>query len=113
MGKGPRRLRVDFGTETLTHYGGVYLVHRFLTRIGLKHAVAREIRVLQRNNRYSVGETFLAVLYPMILGLEDVAVGRVQQAPVRPGRSRGRTAAAAAKAVTPTASQTTTSPQRV
>jgi len=63
---------VTFGAKTLTHYGGVYLVHRFLTRIGLKHAVAHDIRVVQRNNRYSVGEMLLTVLYPMILGLERI-----------------------------------------
>jgi hypothetical protein len=72
MPKGPRNLIVDFGSESLTHYGGAYLLHRFLTRIGLKHAIAREIRVAQRNNRYSVGEMVLAVLYPMILGLERI-----------------------------------------
>lgn len=70
MPKGPRTLRITFGAETLTHYGGVYLLHRFLTRIGFKHALAQDIRLVQRNNRYSVGEMFLAVLYPMILGLE-------------------------------------------
>ncbi len=70
MGKGPRSLRVEFGAESLTHYGGVYLLHRFLTRIGLKHAIARTVRLPQRNNRYSVGELCLATLYPMILGLE-------------------------------------------
>lgn len=55
MPRGPRKLRVTFGAKTLTHYGDVSLVHRFLTRIGLKHAVAHDIRVVQRNNRYSVG----------------------------------------------------------
>jgi hypothetical protein len=54
----------------LTHYGGVYLVHRFLSRLGFKTAVAQSLRLTQRNNRYSVGETLLALLYPMILGLE-------------------------------------------
>lgn len=72
MPRGPRKLRVTFGAKTLTPYGGVYLVHRFLTRIGLKHAVAHDIRVVQRNNRYSVGEMLLAVLSPMILGLERI-----------------------------------------
>ena len=72
MPKGPRTLRIVFGAETLTQYGGVYLLHRFLTRIGFKHAMAQDIRLVQRNNRYSVGEMFLAVLYPMILGLERI-----------------------------------------
>ena len=60
MPKGPRTLRIVFGAETLTQYGGVYLLHRFLTRIGFKHAMAQDIRLVQRNNRYSVGEMFLA-----------------------------------------------------
>jgi hypothetical protein len=35
-------------------------------------AVAHDIRVVQRNNRYSVGEMLRAVLYPMILGLARI-----------------------------------------
>lgn len=70
MPRGPRKLAIRFGATTLTHYGGVYLLHRFLSRIGFKGTVARHIRLVQRNNRYSVGEIFLALLYPMFLGLE-------------------------------------------
>ena len=72
MPKGPRKLGVAFGTATLTHYGGVYLLHRFLTRIGFKHAIAQDLRLVERNNRYSIGEMVLALLYPMILGLERI-----------------------------------------
>jgi hypothetical protein len=72
MPKGPRNLVIAFGAETLTHYGGVYLLHRFLSRIGFKNAVARNVRLVQRNHRYSVGEMLLALLYPMILGLERI-----------------------------------------
>src|SRR6266700_2050991 len=72
MPKGPRKLIITFGNQTLTHYGGVYLLHRFLTRIGLKNAIATEIRLIQRNNRYTVGELLLAILYPIILGLERI-----------------------------------------
>ena len=72
MPKGPRQLSVFFGAANLTHYGGVYLLHRFLTRIGFKRAVATDLRIAQRNNRYSVGEMLLALLYPIILGLERI-----------------------------------------
>lgn len=61
---------MTFGAKSLTHYGGVYLLHRFLSRIGFKQAVAMQVRVAQRNHRYSVGEMLLSLLYPMILGLE-------------------------------------------
>jgi hypothetical protein len=70
MPRGPRKLAVRFGAATLTHYGGVYLLHRFLSRIGFKDSIARHVRLAQRNNRYSAGEMLLALLYPMILGLE-------------------------------------------
>ena len=70
MPRGPRRLAITFGAKNLTHYGGVYLLHRFLSRIGFKDSVARYVSLIQRNHRYSVGEMLLALLYPMILGLE-------------------------------------------
>ena len=79
MPKGPRKLVITFGNQTLTHYGGVYLLHRFLTRIGLKNAIATEIRFIQRNNRYTVGELLLAILYPIILGLERIETTQLLQ----------------------------------
>jgi hypothetical protein len=72
MPRGPRNLAIRFGAGTWTHYGGVYLVPRFVSRIGFRDAVAREVRWVQRNNRYPVGEMLLALLYPMILGLERI-----------------------------------------
>jgi len=72
MPRGPRKLAISFGERSLTHYGGAYLLHRFLTQIGFKDAVASEMRLAQRNNRYSVGQMLLALLYPMILGLERI-----------------------------------------
>src|SRR5881397_4146303 len=79
MPKGPRKLVITFGNQTLTHYGGVYLLRRFLTRIGLKNAIATEIRLIQRNNRYTVGELLLAILYPIILGLERIETTQLLQ----------------------------------
>jgi hypothetical protein len=68
MAKGPRNPIVDFGNESLPHfmYGGAHLLHQFSTRIELNSAIARKVRVAESHNRYSVGETLLAVLYPMI-----------------------------------------------
>lgn len=70
MPRGPRELTISFGANALTHYGGVYLLHRFFSRVGFKHALAHDLRVVSRNTRYTVGEMVLALLYPMILGLE-------------------------------------------
>jgi len=55
MPRGSRKLTIKFGTTTLTHYGGVYLLHRFLSRFGFKDGIAAKFRVTRRSNRYSVG----------------------------------------------------------
>jgi DDE family transposase len=72
MPRGPRKLAIRFGAANLTPYGGVYLLHRFLSRIGFKTEIARQIQLAQRNNRYTAGEMLLALVYPMILGLERI-----------------------------------------
>jgi len=77
MARGPRKLKVKFGSTSLTHYGGVYLLHRFFSRLRLRKLLTREARFLQRNNRYSVGEMLLALLYPMILGLERIETAQL------------------------------------
>lgn len=77
MAKGPRKLRIGFDSPALTHYGGVYLLHRFLSRTGFKRALAQNIQLAQRNNRYSVGEMLLALLYPMVLGLERIETAQL------------------------------------
>jgi hypothetical protein len=70
MPRGPRNLRITFDADALTHYGGAVLVHQFLQRLGLRTALWRFVRFRQRNNRYQISETVLAVLYPVILGME-------------------------------------------
>ena len=47
---------VTFGARSLTHYGGADLLHRFFSRIRLKKLLTQETRLVQRNNRYRVGE---------------------------------------------------------
>lgn len=70
MRRGPRNLRIAFDAEALTHYGGAILVHQFLHRIGLRTLLSWSVRFPQRNNRYHISETLLALLYPVILGIE-------------------------------------------
>lgn len=77
MAKGLRNVMVTFNARTLTHFGGVYLVHRFFARLGLRKALTKQVRFPQRNTRYSVGEMLLALLYPMLLGLERLESTRL------------------------------------
>ena len=70
MRRGPKNLRITFDADALTHYGGAVLVYQFLQRIGLRSQLAWSVWFRQRNNRYQISETVLAVLYPVILGME-------------------------------------------
>ena len=70
MRRGPKNLRITFDGEALTHYGGAALVHHFLQRIGLRTHLSRLVRFPQRNNRYHISEIVVALLYPVILGIE-------------------------------------------
>jgi len=39
-------------------------------RLGLRTQLWRHVRFPQRNNRYHISETLLAILYPIVLGME-------------------------------------------
>lgn len=69
---GAKNIRVAFSAGRLTHFGGVYLLHRFLQQLQLRTFLARHLRMEERNNQFSITERLFAVLYPMILGLEKI-----------------------------------------
>jgi len=74
MPRGPRNLRIFFEAEALTHYGGAILLYQFFQRIGLRTLLCRAVRFPQRNHRYHISETLLALLHPIILGMGRLEV---------------------------------------
>jgi len=72
MRYGPKNLRITFTAKTLSHFGGVYLLYQFLTKLGLKSRIAHDIHLIQRNHRYSLSDMLLALVYPMMLGLDRI-----------------------------------------
>lgn len=70
---GPKNLSISFSGSRLTHFGGVYLIHSFFKKIGLKTLLYHNLRFPRRNNRYTVSEELLAIIYPIILG-----IGRIE-----------------------------------
>jgi len=62
-----------FSDSLLTHYGELYLLQQFLQKIKLRSALTQAIRFQQLNNRYSISDSILAILYTIILGLERIA----------------------------------------
>ena len=69
MPKTHTNIGVSFSNAGLTHYGGLYLLQQFFQRMKLRSALAHAVRFQQLNNRYSISDSILAILYPIILGL--------------------------------------------
>ncbi len=69
MPLGPKNLKISFTGKTLTHFGGVYLIYLFLRRLKLKTLLGNHLFFIQRNNRYTIAEEILALIYPISLGM--------------------------------------------
>jgi hypothetical protein len=56
----------------LTHFGGAYFFHEFLRLLQLRDFLAQNVKYPRRNHRYSVSQMILALVYPIILGLDRI-----------------------------------------
>jgi hypothetical protein len=65
----PRHVIVSFSGDSLTHFGGIYLLQSFFKQLKLRKQLRHSLHFAQRNNRYSVAEATLALIYPISLGL--------------------------------------------
>src|SRR5438552_608201 len=66
----PRNIRIACNHAGLTHYGGVYFFHEFLRVLQLRHFLARHLTYHRRNSRYHLSQMILALMYPIVLGLD-------------------------------------------
>jgi len=69
MKRGPKSLQVKFSGDRLTHFDGLYLLQKFFQRLDLRSLLSQYLPFRQRNNRYTVTEEVLSLIYPMALGL--------------------------------------------
>ncbi len=69
---GSRKVKISFTAGRLTHFGGVYLLHRFLQQLHIRTYLGRSLHRVERNNHFSMTERIFAFLYPMILGLNTI-----------------------------------------
>ena len=72
MRRSPRNLRIAFNHRGLTHFGGAHFFHEFLRVLQLRDFLAQQIRYSRRNHRYSVSQMLLALVYPIVLGLDRI-----------------------------------------
>jgi hypothetical protein len=56
----------------LTHYGGTFYFHEFLRVLQIRHFLHRHLDYPRRNQRYSLSQMLLALVYPIILGLDRI-----------------------------------------
>jgi len=72
MRRSPSGLRIACNHKGLTHFGGVYFIHEFMRVLQLRRFLARHLAYPRRNHRYSLPQMILALVYPIILGLDRI-----------------------------------------
>jgi hypothetical protein len=65
-------VRITYNHAGLTHFGGVHLFHEFLRVLHFRDFLTQQIRYPRRNRDYSVSQMLLALVYPIILGLDRI-----------------------------------------
>jgi hypothetical protein len=69
MRRSPRNLRIACNHRGLTHYGGAYFFHEFLQVLQVRRFLCRHLTYPRRNQRYTLSQMSLALVYPILLGL--------------------------------------------
>ncbi len=65
-----RNLRLACDHKGLTHFGGIYFFREFLRVLQFRNFLARQLTYPRRNRRYSLSQMVLALVYPLVLGLD-------------------------------------------
>ena len=68
----PRNIKIACNHRGWTHFGGVHLFHEFLRVLHLRDFLAQQIRYPRRNRDYSLSQMLLALIYPIVLGLDRI-----------------------------------------
>ncbi len=68
----PRNIEIACNHRGLTHFGGVHLFHEFLRVLHFRDFLAQQIRYPRRNRDYSLSQMLLALIYPIVLGLDRI-----------------------------------------
>ena len=66
----PRNVKIALDHAGLTHFGGIYFFHEFLRVLQFRNFLARHLAYPRRNQRYSLSQMILALVYPLVLGLD-------------------------------------------
>jgi Transposase DDE domain group 1 len=80
MRRSPRNVRIAFDDAGLTHYGGVLFLHEFTRMLQLQRFLARHLQYPRRNQDYELSQMLLALIYPIVLGLDRLETASLLRA---------------------------------
>jgi len=72
VSKSPRSVKIACNHRGLSHFGGSYFFHEFVRVLHLRHFLAEQIRYSRRHRDYRVSQMLLALVYPIVLGLDRI-----------------------------------------
>jgi len=72
MRRSPRNLNFACNHASLTPFGGVYFLQQFIRVLQLRDFLARHLAYPRVNSDYSVSQMLLALIDPIILGLDRI-----------------------------------------
>ena len=70
MRRSPRNLKIACNHRGLTHFGGIHFFPEFVQVLQLRDFLSRHLKYPRRNHRYSISQMILALVYPIVLGLD-------------------------------------------
>ncbi len=70
MRRSPRNVEVSFSHGGLTHYGGILFFNEFTRVLQLRRFLTRHLLYPRRNQRYTLSQMIMALVYLVILGLD-------------------------------------------
>jgi hypothetical protein len=75
--RSPRHLKIACDHAGLAHFGGISFLHEFVRVLQLREFLARHLAYHRRNSDYSVSQMLLALIYPIILGLDRIETAKL------------------------------------
>jgi hypothetical protein len=70
MRRSPRNVEIAFSHGALTHYGGILFFNEFTRVLQFRRFLTRHLSYPRRNQRYTLSQMIMALVYPVILGLD-------------------------------------------
>jgi hypothetical protein len=80
MKRSPRNVQIAFNHAGLTHYGGAFFFHEFLRVLQFRLFLAHHLHWDRRNHDYSLSQMILALVWPVVLGLDRIETASLLRA---------------------------------